>query len=194
MITIDQLSRCAGTGAISVKAAPLDVAAINDGFLWILALVPLAWVLQMVLFVAIPLECSLQDAFVISEYVGDHAFEDPALARLFWPSVIWAFGVDCLFYALDEAEVRKRGFDLGGRLKRWTAYLIAPYYLWIRGAPALNHGRRNVYPYAVWWVGTVVVCFFESGLLASLISGAVGVLPYFAGLVARGPLRKRGER
>ena len=161
----------------SVKAAPLDATAVNNGFLWILALVPLAWVLQMFLFVAIPLECSLQDAFVISEYVSDHAFEDAALARLFWPSVIRAFGVDCLFYALDEAEVRKRGFDLGGRLKRWTAYLIAPYYLWIRGAHELNNGRRNVWPYAVWWAGTVVVCLFESGLAASIASAAVAALP-----------------
>ncbi|MCR5414024.1 MAG: tyrosine-protein phosphatase [Kiritimatiellae bacterium] len=164
---------------------------VNNGFLWILALVPLAWILQMLLFVAIPLGCSLREAFVLGEYVSDHAFDNPALARIFWPSVIWALVVDTLFYVLDEMEVRKRGFDLGGRLKRYTAYLIAPMYLWIRGAPYLNNGARNLLPYAVWWIGAVAVCYFESGCIPAVASAAIAVAPC-AALLCREGKKKAG--
>ncbi len=168
-----------------------DSTSINNGFLWILATVPLAWILQMYLFVAIPLECSLKDAFVLGEYISGHYSDDPLLARLFWPSVIWAMCVDTLFYVLDEMEVRRRGFDLCGTLTRWTAYIIVPLYLWIRGAASLNGGRRNLLPYFLWWIGTVMIGYFESGWKPALAAAAVAVVPVlFCGVKSRTECRR----
>ncbi len=161
----------------NIRAGAGDAAAINNGFLWILATVPLAWIVQMFLFVAIPLECSLKDAFVLGEYIGNHLSEDPMFARLFWPSVIWAGVVDTIFYILDELEVRRRGFSLGGRLKVWTAYVLPPLYLWVRGEARLNRGTRNLLPYAVWWIGTVGICYFESGWVSVAVSAVIAVIP-----------------
>ncbi len=162
---------------------PVGSTEINNGFLWIVALVPLAWVLQMLFFVAVPLDCTLGEAFALGEYITDHAFEDPLLWKLYWPSVVWAIGVDTLFFVLDDVEVRKRGFGLGGRLRKWTAYLVPPLYVWVRGDPSLNGGSRKILPYVTWWTGTVVVLYFESGWLPAAVASAVAFMPWAIGVV-----------
>ncbi len=162
-----------------------DATAINNGFLWIIALVPLAWVLQMLFFVAIPLDCSLKDAFVLGEYVTKHALDDPLIWRLYWPSVVWAAGVDTLICCMDVVEVYKRGFDLGDWKRRWTAYLIPPLYVWVRGAPSLNGGTRIIMPYVIWWIGMVVITYFESGYAYAAVATALAFTPCVAGVFRR---------
>ncbi len=150
---------------------------INNSFLWLVALVPLSWILQMWLFAAIPMECSLKDAFLFGEFVSNHAAEDPMLARLFWPSVVWVTIIYSVFYVLDEMEVNKRGFNLGGWLIRCAGYLVVPVYLWIRGVPSLNNGKRNLLPYFAWWMGTIWICHLESGYVCSAAATALALLP-----------------
>ncbi len=158
---------------------------INNGFLWLIALVPLAWILQTLLFAAVPLDCTLAEAFDFSNYVTRHASEDPLLWKLFWPSLVWSIGVDTLFYIMDELEVRKRGFTLGGWVKRWTAYLIPPYYIWMRGDPSFNGGSRNHLPYIVWWIGTAIICYFDGGFLYVAIASAIAASPFVLSAIGK---------
>ncbi len=178
---VDKMMDIGSSNSGSVGAKAVAATSINNGFLWLVALIPLVWVVQTWFFVAIPLECTLEDAFAISEYIRQHAFEDPLLEKIFVTSTLWAMVADTFFYIMDELEVNRRGFSLGSMLRRWTAYIIPPFYVWIRGAPELNNGKRNVLPYIAWWVGAAVICYFDGGCAYVAVALAIALTPWLVG-------------
>lgn len=143
----------------------IDKTAVNNGFLWLLAVVPFFWLFLFCLIVRNALDiglrcCSLWTVFFNVEYITGR-FES-----LLWTVVILILVMNTIFAWMDNRELSMRGKSAGSGFVCAMAFCIVPIYLWVRGKPTLNRGCCNVFPYILWWCGFIMIDLLTCNFVA----------------------------
>jgi len=162
---------------LKAGVADIDKTAVNNAFLWLLAAVPLVWLAFLFLFVANPLEIRIGKACSLWLSLGESEYMPRMFESLFWAATITIFGMNTVFGAMDERELSMRGKSAGNGFVLACAFCLVPVYLWFRGKPALNDGTRKIAPYAVWWLGWMLIDFLAENIAALVIEAAIAVIP-----------------
>lgn len=141
---------------INTRIDEIDKTAVNNGFLWLLAVVPFFWLFLFGLIVGNVLDiglrcCSLWTVLFNVEYITGR------FVSLFWTAAILILVMNTIFAWMDNRELSMRGKSAGSGFVCAMAFCIVPVYLWVRGKPTLNSGCRNVFPCILWWCGYMMI-------------------------------------
>lgn len=153
----------------------IDKTAVNNGFLWLLAVVPFFWLI-VVLNVGNKLDIG---HFSLWLFLAKEGYYTRGLDSLFWTVTIFMFVMNTIFAWMDNRELSMRGKSAGNGFVCAMAFCIVPIYLWVRGKPTLNSGYRNVFPYILWWCGLIMLDLLTCTFVAigiELIIAAIFVL------------------
>ena len=126
----------------------VDKGKVNNGFLWLLAFVPLIFLLFLHLFVASPLELNIDEACKIWEFFAGSENRPGGFNGCFSATVISIVFLNTVFAAMDEYELSlRRKKKMVNGIVLAMAFFLVPVYLWFRGKPA----------YITWWCGWMVI-------------------------------------
>ena len=153
----------------------IDKTAVNNGFLWLLAVVPFFWLFLSGLIVRHVLNTDLL-CLSLWAVLFDLEYITGRFGSLFLTVAILIFVMNTIFAWMDNRELSMRGNSAGSGFVCAMAFCIAPVYLWVRGKPTLNSGCRNVFPCLLWWCGYMMIELLARNFVAFVISGIIALL------------------
>lgn len=153
----------------------IDKTAVNNGFLWLLAVVPFFWLIVLN-FVGDKLDIGHFSLWLF--LFAKEGYCTRGLESLLWTVAIFMFVMNTIFAWMDKRELSMRGKSAGSGFVCAMAFCIVPVYLWVRGKPTLNSGHRNEFPCILWWCGLMMFDLLTCNFVALGIELIIAAIFY----------------